>query len=210
MAIPTANVAVGGAIHASTMVAVITQVNAIALIGQIPTVAGTGQTVSPGGTVSFTNAASVIVVGAFNSTYDNYRIVWNIPSQTASADLEMRLSNVGVGDTNANYSYSRGYDSFTAGTRTVSGATASSAWLLTAGAAASQTNDGYMDIYGPALSQYTNGLAQAVVHNSVPNMYTTSTQIYNSTATAYDGFEIFPASGTISGRLRIYGYNNLA
>lgn len=210
MAISTTGISPGGAIQASTMVAVINQVNAIALVGQIPTVTGSGVTVSAGGAVTFVNASAVTIIGAFNTTYDNYRVVWDIPSQTANADLQMRLTNVGTDDTSANYSYMRGYDNYNALTRTVSGATAASLWLLTAGASATQTNDGYMDLWGPAMSRYTSGLAQAVVHNTSPQMYTTSTNMFMNTTNAYDGFTIFPVSGTISGKLRVYGYNNLA
>lgn len=192
------------------MLAVIGQVNAIALVGQIPTASGTGVTVAPGGAVTFTNSPGFSVQGAFSSTYDAYRIVWDITTQSAGADLEMQLSNTGTGDTSASYSYMRGFDNFNASTRTVSGATASTLWVLTAGAAAGQTNFGYMDLSGPALARYTQGLAQATVHNSSPQMYTTSTQLYMGTTSAYDGFSLFPASGTITGTLRIYGYNNLA
>ena len=210
MAIPTTGVAVGGVITAATMLQVINGVNAIALNGTMPTSPSSGVTVTPGGSITFTNAPSVTIVGAFSTTYDAYRIVWDIPSQTANADLQMRLTNSGTDDTSANYSYMRGYDNFNALTHTVSGATAASLWLLTAGAAATQTNFGYMDLSGPALARYTQGLAQATVHNPSPQMYTTSTQLYMGTSTAYDGFTLFPVSGTISGTVRVYGYNNLA
>lgn len=209
MAISTTGVSPGGAVKASMMVAVIGQVNAIALVGQTPASSASGVTVTPGGSVTFTNAAAVTLSGAFSGSYDNYRIVWDIPSQTAAADLQMRLTNAGTDDTSANYSYMRGYDNYNALNRTVSGATAASLWLLTAGASASQTNDGYLDLWGPALTRYTSGLAQAVVHNPSPQMYTTTTNLFMGTSTAYDGFTIFPVSGTITGTLRVYGYNNL-
>jgi hypothetical protein len=203
-------VAIGDKIRASLINQLIGQVNAIALVGQIPTVSGSGVTVSPGGAVVFTNASAVTVTGAFNSTYDNYRIVWDIPSQTAGADLQMHLSNTGTDDVSGNYSYTRGYDNGSAGSRTVNMVTAASVWYLTAGASSTQTNFGYMDLSGPALARYTSGLAQAVVRNTTPQMYTTSTNLHMNTSTAYDGFSIFPASGTMSGTLRVYGYNNLA
>jgi hypothetical protein len=31
---------------------------------------------------------------------------------------------------------------------------------------------------------------------------------YHSTAAAYDGFTLFPASGNITGNVRVYGYQN--
>lgn len=202
-------VAVGAAIRASLINQLIGQVNAIALIGQIPTVSGTGVAVSAGGSITFTNASAVTIAGAFSTTYDNYRVVWDIPSQTAGADLEMQLANAGTADTSGNYSYMRGYDNFTALARTVNGATAASQWILTAGASNTQTNVGYMDLFGPALARYTAGLAQASVHNTTPQMYTTSTNLHMGTTTAYDGFTLYPASGTFSGTVRVYAYNNL-
>lgn len=202
-------VGIGEKIRASLINQLIGQVNGIALVGQIPTVAGSGVTVSPGGSVSFTNAATVQVIGAFNTTYDNYRIVWDIPSQSAGADLLMHLANTGTDDTAGNYTFTRGYDNGSAATHTVQMITAATTWYLTAGASATQTNFGYMDLSGPALSRYTSGLAQSVVHNTTPNTYTTSTNLFNSSATAYDGFSIGPTTGTFSGTLRVYGYNNL-
>ena len=203
-------VAIGDKIRASLINALIMQVNGIALVGQIPTVSGTGVTVSPGGSVSFAGASTVQVIGAFSGTYDNYRIVWDIPSQTAGADLQMHLANAGTDDTTGNYSYTRGYDhGGTTNARTVASVTAASSFLLTAGASSSQTNFGYMDLSGPALSRYTAGLAQAVVHNTSPDTYTTSTNLFNSSTTAYDGFSLQPTAGMFTGTLRVYGYNNL-
>jgi hypothetical protein len=210
LAISTNDVAVGGSIKASTMLAVINGVNAIALNGTIPTSSATGVTVSPGGSVVFSNAPAVTVVGAFNTSYDNYRIHWDIPTQTANADLQMRLTNTGSDDTSANYSYMRGYDRGSDSTHTTNMVTAASVWVLTAGAAATQLNRGYCDLWSPALAAYTSGLAQAVVRNPTPQMYTTSTNLFMNTTTAYDGFTLYPVSGTISGTLRVYGYNNLA
>lgn len=202
-------VTVGQKITAGLVNALIGQVNGIAMIGQVPTVSGTGVTVSPGGAVQFTNASAVTVIGAFNTTYDNYRIHWDIPSQSANADLQMRLTNTGSDDTTANYDFMRGYDRGSDGTRTEVMVTAASQWILTAGAAATQLNRGYCDLWSPARAALTSGLAQAVVHNPTPQMYTTTTNLFMNTTTAYDGFTIYPVTGSLSGTLRVYAYNNL-
>jgi hypothetical protein len=206
MAIPTTGIAPGAPITAATQLQIITAVNAISMLGQVPTVSGTGVTVNPGGAIVASNSPIITVIGAFNSTYDNYRIAWNLPTQSANADLSLRLTSVGTDNTAAQYDYLRGWDGGVAGARTVQMVTASSVWLVSAGQYAGQTNNGYIDLFGPALAQATTGLGQSAVHNPVPNMYTCTTNVYHSAATAFDGFSIFPQSGNISGTIRVYGY----
>jgi hypothetical protein len=210
MAIPF--IAVFGKITASLINQLIAGVNGVAFSGVIPaSVAGTGVTVSPGGKITFTNATSVTVIGVFTGSYDNYRVSWNVPTQTANSDLAMRVNTAGVDDTSANYNYNRGFFRGSDGTANDQMTTAASQWLLTVGANSTQTNDGYMDLYGPALARYTAGQGQATVYySSLPQMYTTITGLRHNATASWDGFSIYPASGgTISGTIRVYGYNNL-
>lgn len=200
----------GQSLPSATANALIDAYNRAALIGVVPTsVAGTGVSVSGNGQVTFTAAPSVSVNGVFTSTYDNYRIVWNSPTQTQNSDLYMRMRAAGTDDTTSDYSFMRGWDGGTAAARTVAMVTATSSWIISAGASASQTNDGYLDIWGPALAAAVTGLSQSAVHQPSPNMYTTTTNLYNSSTNPFDGFTIYPASGSITGVLRVYGYNNL-
>lgn len=208
MAIPLVNVF--GKITASVMNQVIAGVNGIAFSGVVPTaVAGTGVTLSPGGKITFSGASSITVSGVFTGSYDNYRVAWNIPAQTANADLAMRLNAAGSDNTTGNYNYLRTFTRASDQTVNAQTVTAASQWLLTVGATSTQTNDGWMDLYGPALSQYTSGLGQATVYNPTPQMYTTITNLRHNTVASFDGFTIYPVSGAITGTLRIYGYNNL-
>lgn len=200
-------VAVGGIIKAGVINAIIKQVNLTALNGIVPTsVNGTGVAMTANGQVTFTNASAVNVNGVFTGSYDNYRIVWNSSTRSASTTMYIRLRQAGTDITTATYAFNKGYDTGTA--RTVQQTTAATSAAMDAAAGAGMTSDGYTDIFGPSKAGYTSGTGLCFLWDgSTP--YTVTTGFYNSTATTSDGFTMFPATGTWSGTLRVYGYNNL-
>jgi hypothetical protein len=67
----------------------------------------------------------------------------------------------------------------------------------------SQRNSGLNIISSPALAAVTNMTLSSSALNYGTQGFTT-----HETATAYDGFAIIPASGNITGNLRIYGLRN--
>ena len=196
-------VTVGGKITAAIQNAIIGQVNAQGLTRIVPaSVAGTGVSVGSGGIVMFTAATSVSVNGCFTTAFDNYRIVIATISRSVLAESLFRWRVGLVDNSTGNYSYVRGFDN--AATRTVSGASAQTSSIIDVGGGA---NDVLVDAFGPALPVATrfvgasNGLAASTTYNMSESSFFTA-------ATVFDGFSYYMASGTITGTLRIYGYNN--
>ena len=111
----------------------------------------------------------------------------------------MRLRSSGTDATGSNYAWALGSNSYTT-SGTFDGNTETS-WIVgNTGGAAANFN---MDICNPNLAERTNFLGQSLQSPAV----WIGTGGTHTLDTAYTGFTIFPASGTLSGSLSVYGYN---
>lgn len=64
-----------------------------------------------------------------------------------------------------------------------------------------------VDIYGVALARITNAVSTEYGLGTGTDFVGNYGNYHNQT-TAYDGFTIYPSTGTITGTLRVYGYKN--
>jgi hypothetical protein len=150
---------------------------------------------------SFSAVSSVSVNGCFTSTYQNYRI---LISATSSADNQnaFRLRASGSDNSTAN-SYT--FQDFVADGNFVGGGrtTGTSANFARFGG---DINYAVLEFTQVAEAKATGfiSLSQAGVSGGLIYQYVGR---HNQTV-AYDGFTIFPPSGTITGTLRVYGYRN--
>lgn len=202
-------IAVGDKIKASIINKLIAAVNGTALNGIVPTsVIGAGVTVTPNGQVTFSNATYVGIDGVFSGSYSNYRITFDSTTRSGSGSIQLRLRAAGT-EATANYDYVKGYDAGTS--RTVSSSSSGGAIPLDQGIAAGQISDGVIDLFGPALTQYTSGTSQSAV---LSGSTLTSVQVAFAleSTTAYDGLGLYILGGTqtFSGYVRVYGYNTLS
>lgn len=169
--------------------------------GEVPVIATSvvNGTLSAAGSITFTAVTSLNVNGCFTSEFGNYLIVYDIRSKSTGADVTFRLRVGGVDDSSANYSYVRGFDSGTART-VVSAATATSS-LCDIGGAASLTAPWI--VADPVVAVPTKS-------TMVATGTSTSAQIslFHNVSSAFDGFTLTMPSGTMTGLIRIYGYNN--
>jgi hypothetical protein len=151
-------------------------------------------------TQSFSAVSSVSLNGVFTSAYDNYRIIINYVASTAT-DVRLRVRLAGTDDTTGgSYVYQR-----------LTGA-GSSAGAASAGANAfdvtsANTNHALWsaDILGPELAART-GFLSLGFRTGGETVWVGAGS--HTQTTAYDGFTFFPASGNITGTLRVYGYAN--
>ena len=142
---------------------------------------------------SFTAVSSVSVDDCFTSAYDNYRIIGCL-SGSAAAEIRFRVRASGV-----DLATSYWYDS-------INGAAQSNvafAFLSYCSNASSFADFDY-GVRMPAVGQHTrlsglgfraDGFADAV-------------NAYVGNSNPYDGFTVYPQSGTITGTVRVYGYRN--
>ena len=151
---------------------------------------------------SFSAASTVFADGVFTSSYTNYVVRIR---QTASGNIntDLRLRVGGVAASTSTYSYQR----LQANSTTVAGLrTTATSFNLEAVNGAFFTTQ-VIEIFAPALAEPTNFTLNSNMSNGA---YTSPLlTLHNgnhSVATAYDGFEFFTSSGTVTGTYTVYGY----
>jgi hypothetical protein len=150
---------------------------------------------------TITASSSVSFDNCFTSAYDNYRIMF-IFTLSSSGGVSFRFRASASDNTASNYNR----QSLTGSGATASGVQSlgqtSFAFPPDTGVADSRSAIIY-DVFSPALSEQTAGVAflnagqQSIVQMSV---------LGHTSTTAFDGFSIFRASGTFTGRVHVYGY----
>jgi len=156
---------------------------------------------------AFTTSSAVNVDNVFTSTYTNYLVHFSLASSAANdIGFSVRLRASGTDTSSSNYYYG------------VTAATYSAVTLVGGGFAQSSFSFGDMGgIF--SLSQLTFGSPQVAARTS---LYSSSMEAAINTsgnrgiqtfgglldvATQYDGFTVFPSSGTITGSYIVYGYS---
>jgi hypothetical protein len=153
----------------------------------------------------FSAASSVSLDDVFSATYENYAVIYRY-TQSANAQVNMRLRVGGVDAGGASdYYLVLNRSSTAAFSLTAAGNVArSNIPIHTAPGVANSIIDGTIFVASP--------FATAETHVGVDTFgMTTSTAFRDAGAgsraatTSYDGFSIIPASGTITGTIRVYG-----
>jgi hypothetical protein len=165
-------------------------------------VAGTGVTFS-GGAVSFSASTSVSVNGCFTSTYENYQIMVYLANASASAAIHLRFRASGADNSSANYARSKFYITNANASGSDSGSTGANEFILT-DSIGSNSAALTLNVYQPQVAQKT-------MHQTISTTGTGNTQLNTGSmtvTTSYDGFTILPASGNVTGVLRVYGMRN--
>ena len=159
----------------------------------------TGGTYSASGAITFSAVSTLNVNGCFTSAYDAYRIVAQF-SQSVDTTISARMRAAGTDASGANYDFEA---LLIAGTSITAGrVTAATSMNF---AYASTDTFVNIDMHNPALAATTYLLAAAYYG---PGVALVQHAARHAVSTAYDGFTFIPASGTITGKIRIYGYHN--
>jgi hypothetical protein len=155
---------------------------------------------------SFSGSSAHNVNDVFSTTYQNYLIQLNHDAPSATGYQQLRLRVSGADDTTSNYFWSGIYNVSNATTPTGEGGSAQTSFTY-----------GYIESAGTASCtfQIANPFETKVTTYSNLMGRTTGSQslIYSNggafnTTTSFTGFTLYPASGTITGKVRVYGYNN--
>ena len=149
-------------------------------------------------TTSFSAVASQSINDVFSSTYSNYRIIFDCSNST-SASMSFRVRVSGSDLTTNTYKYGHYINAYTT-SLSGDGSSSSSAWVIGYADGLSFTTT--LDLINPQATKNTFGL-YACAHNSAT--FAGGALVNNSTS--YTGFTIFGSAGTLTGTVRIYGYN---
>jgi len=154
--------------------------------------------------VTYTGSTSASVtaqiLGCFTSTYQNYQIVITHTGSASTTFSFRMISGTNTVDSGTNYF---GYGLSFSGSATDQGA-ASATSQKCGGHSSDSTipNETIIYLSNPNIAKRT----QATIHAfdaSGPNVLLLGTQV--TTTTVYTGIQLIPASGSITGTMRVYG-----
>jgi len=152
------------------------------------------------GSVDFANASSLSLNGVFSNLFDSYLIdISGVATTEANIQIRLRLAGV---DSSTGYVYQQVFADGTSRT----GQRQTSTAPFTGYFAAVLRSGNTVYVYGPNLAQATAG---RVVNSSArTNAAIIDYAWTHSETVAYDGFTIFPQSGTFTGLISVYGLVN--
>ena len=158
-------------------------------------------------TTSFSGVASQSINNVFTSTYDNYKILINITSVSTQMDFQMRLRVSGTDDSSANYSRGGVYN-YINGTPTALASVGDTKWAVGfINSGTGSKNNFSFDMYRPNFAGVTTATALGVWNNNVTFAGFFS-GFMHEVSTSYDGFTLLCNTGTITGIVSVYGYND--
>jgi len=159
-----------------------------------------GSASSTGGTTTFTGVTSVSLNNVFSGDYENYRVLI-ANENSASADRYFRLR--GSGTDNTGVIYNRQQISGNGASANAARQGDANAWNLQ-NQSANQGQSISATFFRPAEAAWTAGEYFMTRDPATPICYVG--YLSHRTSTAYDGLTFYTNSGTMTGTIRVYGY----
>jgi hypothetical protein len=164
--------------------------------------ASSGLTLITSGSISNTTSVN----NCFSATYQNYKIVLNSYVGPAADTVRFRLRVGGADNSAANYSALGITCNLNTGTLSASTQKNATFWSI------SQSNDmanglsTSWDLLNPFEAKNTNYTPLTFFYGDLTESFLASG--IHVSATSFDGFTIFPNSGTLTGTYKVYGYSS--
>lgn len=161
------------------------------------------------GTVTFTGASSVAIVGAFSSTYNNYEIKISLTAVTADAIGYIKLRSGATDASGTDYYYAlNGLNNGGVGANVNGGA-------VSTGLRWTTIDGGTQGFYGSTIFLYNPFLTMPTTANILSNgvqQDATAFLFYSgggnhTLGISYDGINIIASAGTMTGTVSVLGYN---
>ena len=169
------------------------------LVPIVPT-SFTGGTVSADGTITVSASSAVSLNTVFSSTYDNYLVTYDL-TFSSGVQLSVRLRNSGTD--NSSGLYDRGSVWNSSSTASASMATGQTSWNW----GTRTFYRGQLIFSNPYLASFTTVMAPGLEYDTAtPDIRAVMGQLGHRSASSFDGLTIYPASGTMTGTIKIYGY----
>ncbi len=157
-------------------------------------------------TTSFSGVSSQSINDVFSTTYDNYRVLVKLTAMSSTGDFQFRYRVSSADNTTSNYNMLRQRSN--AAAVNTNQDTSLSYLLLAAFHSTTGVKNCAMDIMSPFLTENSQitfvGSTADNVNNQI-GVYLTSGGF--NTTTSFTGFTIFPASGTMTGSVSVFGYS---
>jgi len=150
---------------------------------------------------AYTASSAAQVLSCFSSTYANYKIIISHYGSAGTTFAFQMISATNTVDNGGNYfGYGLAYN---AGTTDIGGAGTTSQRCGGHSSVSTILCETVIDMANPNIAARTQANIHAFDANG-PAVLLLGTQV--ATSTQYTGIQIVPASGTITGTIRVYGY----
>jgi hypothetical protein len=159
-------------------------------------------------TTNFTAVASQAVT-AFSATYDNYKIIVDITGNSTSSEINLKLRS-GATDNSTDYTQAVTVVSVSGSTTNLSQSALTTGFRINgvhSGTTTSHTQTSQIDLFRPFLAVWTTHNALISYRSGAGDYYGGAGTGLHAVTTSFDGINLIPVSGTISGRIQIFGYN---
>jgi hypothetical protein len=173
----------------------------LAIIPSSVVVSSGSASVAAEGTVTFSGVSSITLDNIFTSKFRHYRVLMEFAATTSSADINQQWRKNGATQTSAIYNW--GYSYLAVGT-----------W--TSGSALTQTSGVFfkdvVNVSGNAISYDIWSPNDSLNRSSWSGTFKRARNIGIATATStteddVDGMHLVITAGTMTGTMKIYGYN---
>jgi len=153
----------------------------------------------------FSAASTVSLNSVFNSSYSNYRVLCNVTAASVNdQNINLRL-RVGGTDNSTASSYQRSLLRVINGS--VSGSQLSESYTLVGQTNTTTGSIVTADFFNPFATAPTKVISNFHAGGSgTEAWYLANIGVYHTQSISYDGFSLIPASGTITGTIKVYGY----
>lgn len=171
----------------------------------VTTGSGSGSHNTTTGLVTFTNASSVSINGCFTSAYANYRIILEVPTAGATSALNFRLRASGADNASSSYGQFWTMSRITGAIQSNNG-TGSVFQFGSVIALSNRFVEAAFDVINPNAAKTTDWNGQGIFYDASGSYLNSFAGIFDA-ATVFDGFTVYVTGTTITGTLKVYGYN---
>jgi hypothetical protein len=181
----------------------------VPIIAPTVSVSGGSAVANSDGSVSFTNATSILLNGVFTSSYRSYLVDINLTGVSTPTGVFSRFASSGTINTGNIYSFTIIYNQNGGGA--IGFGSLNTNFIDTTvaytGGSAPGVANAQVELRNPQLTGYTSGIVRGI------NNFTTGVEqrtggFYTNVTTSFDGYALYPSSGNMTGRIAIYGYLN--
>jgi hypothetical protein len=155
-------------------------------------------------TTSFSAVSSIAIDNVFTSSYTSYRIIFNVLTKSTDGFMYLYFRTGGANNTTSNYNYA-GLIGRTSATTANYGAASNTYGIVNFSNVSHAIAS--LDIVNPQIATNTTFTTTAFGGDSSTWFSNVGGGNFNTT-TQFDGITFAPATGTIGGNIRIYGYRN--
>jgi len=163
--------------------------------------AGSSATANAAGQVTFTSCQTLLLNGVFTSAYTNYLIMFE-GIGSANVLLNARFATAGTANSTSNYNFQKLL--VNGGAVVAARATSQTTFTITENVNTTYGDNFACDVFNPQTTQNTS--FSSIGFSTAVSSYINQIGGFFATTTSFDGIQLIPASGAITGTISVYGY----